>query len=487
MPTQEPVSPLQTLPNLSDLLPVVAVRGVFTQPQAERLTSLTPQQLRTLLDHLAQPPPPSPSLLDCRSVSIAGLRGRPARLFTLTADGAAQLKPLGLNRSAPKLGNDIEAAHALIEMDVYTLALQAGLSAKVEHPLNGQSADGFPVEIRADVFVQNEQGKPFLIEIEQAARAANLPRIVQKLTSLNGFFQAPCGQTVQRDVRLLFAISAGDRQTLAAWQRAWDAFCAENPAPAFRLLWMLLPAFLENPTWEADETFHPLKASKASPPGQVSLSLAPDPSAWLTALPAGPAHALQETGPVVQALFGLYADELQKLETQRAPNGQAFFELVCTIYLASHYPDGPVQRLGAWPVASFWLLRQYLHLSQNGGLLKSLRFWLKAARNARMSGLSLLRDALTRLAWDGFLAYHGFGRGGALLVSVQPPDEDCTELHTGVSIRSAERLLGPDWSPQEICTAEKALAWVLDTLWTYAFDLDLIVNESRRPRKGGKR
>ena len=177
------------------------------------MTGLGQHPVRDALKILTEPPGGLASALRTINVTMPGQRGRPYAAFILTEDGAAMLDENP--RKAPKLDDPVEAAHALMEMQVFIAAYQQGRKTELEKviPFSGLR------NIRADVLFENT----LLFEMEQQARLNDVPRISDKLERLCLFFKSPAGSEIDHKVRILFALAGNDGKTIAVWQQVLGA------------------------------------------------------------------------------------------------------------------------------------------------------------------------------------------------------------------------------------------------------------------------
>ncbi|MBA4318945.1 MAG: hypothetical protein C0412_11145 [Flavobacterium sp.] len=134
-------------------------------------------------------------------------------------------------------------------------------------------------------------------------------------------------------------------------------------------------------------------------------------------------------------------DSIYKKQLLNAKNSQnhllrveAFFEICRLTFKASHYYESPVRYFAALPIESLDFLNNYLHEVQNKSLLEDLNQRLDWIWKHNTS-VMVLRSEIASLVWDGFLQYHGFGRGGPLVVGVVFPDFDEIESELYIDVR----------------------------------------------------
>lgn len=145
---------------LIQILNCFSHREIATGEQVEVLTGLGQHPVRDVLKILAEPPGGLKPALRTINVTLPGQRGRPYSAFVLTEQGTAILEDDP--RKTPKLDDPIEAAHALMEMQVFIAAYQQGRKVELEKvlPFTGLR------NIRADVLYEDK----ILFEMEQQAR-----------------------------------------------------------------------------------------------------------------------------------------------------------------------------------------------------------------------------------------------------------------------------------------------------------------------------
>ncbi|MBI9051788.1 MAG: hypothetical protein JEZ00_20385 [Anaerolineaceae bacterium] len=436
-------------------------RGLATSEQIEILTVLGQHPVRDVLKILSEPPGGLRPLIKPVNIPLPGQRGRPFTGYVLCEAGAAVLG--SGTRKAPMLDEPVEAAHALMEMQVFIAAYQQGKKIEIEKVI---PYDGLH-NIRADALFENQ----ILFEMEQQARLNDVPRISDKLDRLMKFFSSPAGKAYDSKVRILFALPANDGKTIKIWQQVLGALYKKNGSMSFELYWQEVNTFLSNPNWQDLNTFTLLEPT-----------LIDSPVASITPVKEYAAPPFFQRNP-------LDLDELHMVMTVMEPGMEMFdegwkehryrfFQMMEVIYDGSHYKNGPVERDAAFPVISLMLLYRFLHLHQNKPLLDRIQNGYKKVLYSQKQALPFFRDNLTRFYWDVFLRYFNFGRNGPLKVKVEIPNfnDVRSEIFPVVTITDWEFLRGEEGYIQagEPDHAEKALSWVLEALHIHAFDLELI-------------
>lgn len=488
------IETLDKKPNLRQALCSFAPRGLATQDQVEQLSSLTMKQARSAIEELLKGFYGSVPLLRSESVHLLGRRGRPQVVYILTADGAAVLSHLLPEETvtAPQIEDPVELAHALMEMEVFTLAKRAGITGSVEHVLRFEGKHS----IRADVMINAADGNQMIFEMEQTARPGDIPRILNKLKQYVQFFRSIGSQGVCPNIRVLFNLAPEDTATIKRWSLVLTELKKQEGDLRFRLFWLPVLAFLQSPAWASMENFEEIQCSSSTETElpsteKASTNLVPSlnnqlavSDVLLPPLLQTYQHAdLQTLNLIIQSMAA-EGGELQRNLIFPDPGRGFFFDLVRMIYQVSHYVDGPVRKQATLPMASIWILYRYLNMHQNQALLQAVLRGREEVRKSLNRGINLFRDAYSRLCWT-FLRYHGFGRGGPLEVSVRVPalNGDQSEIMVDVQILDPELIIGCDGvlAPGDLELTEKALSWMLSAVWLYGEELGLV---SRQVKKG---
>lgn len=462
---------------LIQILNCFSHRGIATGEQVEVLTGLGQHPVRDALKILTEPPGGLKPALKMVNVTFPGQRGRPYAAFVLTEEGAVLLADE--SRRAPKLDDPIEAAHALMEMQVFIAAYQQGRKVEIEKVLPFAGLRN----IRADVLCEGK----ILFEMEQQARLNDVPRISDKLERLALFFNSPAGSDIDPKVRILFALAGNDGKTISVWQQVLGALKKKNGSIPFELYWKEIGAFMQSSEWENVNSFQSLEPAAMFQP---ELPSAKETSILQVAVTPNFTRRMPADMSELNMVMSIMESGIGKLEGEVKGNRYQFFQMMEVIYDGSHYKGGPVERESAYPATSMMLLYRFLHMHQNKALLDQLQFGYKRVQQSQRQALNIFRDNLTRFYWDIFLRYFNFGRGGPLRVKVEVPsfESSRSEIYPVASITDWEMLRGEEgYVPSgEPAHAENALTWVLEAMHLYAFDLGLIheMYPSRKNRKG---
>jgi len=489
------IETLDKKPNLRQALCSFAPRGLATQDQVEQISNLTTKQARSAIDELLKGFYGSVPLLRSESVHLQGRRGRPQVVYILTADGAAVFSHLLPEETviAPQIEDPVELAHALMEMEVFTLAKRAGITGSVEHVLRFEGKHS----IRADVLIIAADGNKVIFEMEQNARPGDIPRILNKLKQYVQFFRSTGSQGVCPEIRVLFNLAPEDTATIKRWSLVLTDLKKQEGNLPFRLFWQPVLTFLQSPAWANVDQFEEITCISSTeaeppPPQKASTELVPSLNNQLAVadvlllppLLQTYQHAdLQTLNLIVQSMAA-EGGEFQRNLIFPDPGRGFFFDLVRMIYQVSHYVDGPVRKQAALPMASIWILYRYLNMHQNQALLQAVLRGREEVRKSLNRGINLFRDSYSRLCWT-FLRYHGFGRGGPLEVSVRVPalNGDQSEIMVDVRILDPELIIGCDGvlAPGDLELTEKALSWMLSAVLLSGEELGLV---SRQVKKG---
>ena len=448
-------------------------RGLATVDQVEALTKLTNHPVRDAIRELVSPPGGLPALLQPTTVVLPGQRGRPQLAYLLTESGSQALG--SHSRRVPVLTENVEAAHALMEMKVFIAAQNEGMDAAIEKVIYYE----YPKNVRIDVLVGHKR----IVEIEQRARVNDIARITDKLLRLSSFFKSGKGVTVDPKIMVLFALATDDKATISIWQNVLAEVELKTGKIPFELYWQDIHTFLAAPEWNNLEQFQRLELSKTmlekTPKKEMPQEHQEQYKLSSIMLP-NDVNVLE-----LNIIMDAIENSMEKGEELWSRNRRSFFEMMETIYDCSHYNGGPVKTESAFPSRSLYMLDRFLHLHQNRKLLEQLQNGFRMVRTAQTRGVVFFRSVLTQFYWDVFLRYFAFGRNGPLEVGVNVPslDDDCSEIRTRVQIKSWHLLKGKGLQEtQDISHAETATAWVFDALYHYANDLGLIVD--RRTKEG---
>ena len=409
----------------------------------------------------------------------AGQKGRGPVVYRLGKMGAALLRQVGYKRArACELQEPTPIGHALSILDLDLAARSAGLQVETERALHFEGGI-----IRPDLLITLPDGSQALFEIEQTAGVRLLRRMIKGLRNKLAFFRSPRGQQVSSTVRVLFNLQWGRQweATVAVWERALAAVAEEaGGSLPFRLLAMPLRQFLEHPDWsepprgEWESLFDPARMATFGVGKQIK------DKALVSETKQRLPRALQRTVSshddrlILQAMWQVFEEQAAAVPSKADP---AFFDLMGLIYAASHSRVTDPLTRASLPRASLYLLKQYLgmHPELRQALNKAVS---RGGGSMRWSAVTILHrmEQIIRL----FLKYHGFTPDGPLRVYPDVADYETAEprdFQIRVRITDPELLMpeGDSIMPgrDEVREVERALSWVLQSLFIYAEDVGL--------------
>lgn len=403
--------------------------------------------------------------------------GRPEKAYLLTEDGAQICQELGAANVHPlNFANEIALAHRLCQAQIAVQAKVNNLPFKIEKVLaydqNGEN-------LRADVFVQGLETGDQIIEVEQEITRSHLPRAVEKFTAL--------GETYYRnqlrlspEVLIVFNLPEKKlREPVKIWGDALGQAFPDQVIP-FRVYYCTVKEFMATRSFHNVTLYTQLLANlKPKRKPRITIS---KPSA------SEPVKITPCTTPMV--IFDLDFENVDQVYEEEPPIQDNldrlyyFCQIALKIYEQS-FGENDKKTYGAFPSRSLFYLKYFLNLPRNEQLLHVLKEELPRAFE-KQSGVMLFRDALTRLIWDVFLYYFGFGRGSDLAAFVEVPDPGDRQssdfrivARVSLSLRDDLKSIG------ELNEIEEALTWMLTALITYPAQLGLIDNlVSPRKRRG---
>jgi len=333
--------------------------------------------------------------------------GRPEKVYRVTSSGVSWLQVNGFEKAtALAMYDPIDLAHRYCQALV---GVQS--SAKVEIEKIISLSDGR--NIRFDVGVPLSRGIWQYIEIEQKLDRNNITRAIEKFRSLGELFNAEISKKLfSSEILFVFNLSAASLiRTLNVWRDALAlAFPWDAPLP-FTPRYTTIDAFVYDPEFENTSHFPLIEKRKSDKllPAEVRL---------------GGELFSPTTAPSTKNLLvelKSIQDQPVTMPSHTADQLAGFCEIAMTIYRKSNTNNSPTRMYSAFPQESIQTLKHFLHLPQNAGLLQGLKEGV-AGIISKQSGLIVYRDAVTKLLWDVFLRYFGFGRGGPLDVYVKIPD-----------------------------------------------------------------
>ncbi|RLD03215.1 MAG: hypothetical protein DRI32_07695 [Chloroflexi bacterium] len=392
-------------------------------------------------------------------------RGRRPQVWRLGEAGA-----LFLDTRPGKLESTRAITHALGMLDFHLAADQAEQKIQTDKVITFENG-----ALRPDHLVEAASGEKMLFEIEQDAGPRLLRRLVRSLRNKIAFFESPQSAGILPSIRMLVALPKGTEydRTLGTWHQALDILIDERGGASlpFQLFALPLNSFLDRPDWDeepASARWTVLTAQAKSSPQKNGLSK------YLSQIPKQKAQ--QDRIILAALLQSLRENDKIGQKARRYPTPDPnFFGGIATIYTASHGEDLSEIEQAAFPWASLFLLKHYLHLHPL--LRKSLSGRLSAGSHGMNWNTTIILHRMQTII-DIFLAYHGWRSNGPLLAFATTPPwnkDDVRTFRVRVKIRHSAILLseGEGLRPrrEEIKVVETSLAWVLTALFRYSPDL----------------
>lgn len=390
-------------------------------------------------------------------------RGRSPKIWRLGEAGAR-----AIDAKPGKLENARAITHALAMLDLHIAAAQARQKITTDQVIRFENG-----VLRPDHLVESETGEKILFEIEQDAGPRLLRRIVRSLRNKLAFFQSPEGKRVSPVIRMLVAVPEGTayEKTLGIWHQALDILLGERKGAGlpFQLLALPLNSFLDRPDWDDvdPKRWTALTTRNGVAPQESGLTK------YLEQIPRQ--KAAQDRIILAALLQSLRENDALRAKAQRYPAPDPrFFGSMTSIYSASHDENLSELEQAAYPWASLFLLKQYLHL--HPVLRKRLDARLRAGTQRMSWNTTIILHRMQTIV-DLFLAYHGWRSDGGLLAYAETPPWHTPGSRTFqvyVKVRHAGILLAGDGlMPQrgDVKFAEESLAWVLAALFRYSPDL----------------
>jgi len=456
---------LDSQSDLADVLRASQPYGLVSKTTARVVTTLSPVIVSTSLARLEKI-----GLIQEQRTAKIEKNGRPEKIYRVTSNGVAWLQSNGFEKAVVLTMSDpIDLAHRYCQTLV---GVQSNAKVEIEKiiPLS----DGR--NIRFDVGVLLSKGILQFIEVEQKLDRNNITRAIEKFKALGELFNDETSKKLfSSNILFVFNLSAASLpRTVNVWRDALAlAFPWDAPLP-FTPRYTTIDAFVYDPEFENTVHFPLIEKRKSDKllPAEVR---------------SGGELFSPTTAPSTKKLLvelKSIQDKPVSMPSQTADQLAGFCEIAMTIYRKSNTSSSPTRKYSAFPQESIQTLKQFLHLPQNAGLLQALKEGV-AGIISKQSGLIVYRDAITKLVWDVFLRYFGFGRGGPLDVYVKIPDlgDNVSQIQIEVIITKSDAITLPWTSAEE--TYEDAISWMLTALIMYPVDLGLSASLWSSPRKKG--
>ena len=430
--------------------------GLVSKTTISLTSDLSPQTATTSLTRLRKL-----GMIEEQTVSKIEKKGRPEKIYRLTDNGAAWLKSNGIEKaSVLAMSDPIDLAHRYCQTLVGVHS-PFGSEVEIEKviPLTGGR------NIRIDVAVTLSSGVVQLVEIEQKLDRKNIKRAIEKFVELGEMFQeAPLQNLYNQDVLFAFNLNSSRLQgTLNIWFEALAHAFPDNAPIPFTPRYTTMDVFMSNPSFSNMDRYEAITKRAKYKANDEPFSKGGGIPDYKNA---------PSTNKLLEKFKTIRRDHAP-LQSYDADQLLGFCETAMTIYRMSMDKNSPARKFSAFPQESVVGLRDYLHMHENATLLQALKdgySWIES----RKSGLILYREAVTKLIWDVFLRYFGFGRVGPLNVFVGIPDlaEKSSQITIDVILDKKEdpRLQ----SSSDGISYEEAISWMLTAVITYPVDLELI-------------
>jgi hypothetical protein len=381
---------------------------------------------------------------------IATRQGRPELPYGLSPRAAQELRDLGYKDAAwLDLDGPLDVAHR------FCMALAA---SQTDWPIAMEKVIPYAPghNLRADLLITDPEGLSRILEIEQALDDKR--RAISKLRALGELF-ATNPPKLAREVMLVFNLIDKDLpRTLRVWQTALRDV-GEIPLAVH---YSCLANFVYSASYAEWETFPRLTPSDRK-------RIRSDPEAADEKLLGEPRR---NEVPMAELVEQIQADIPIKLNDEASMRLYHFGALALAIHRLDFGENGNTSVYAEYPANSLSALSEFLHNPSQNCLLDLLQHEMKIFR--KQNGVTMLRHASTRLAWN-FLRYFGFGRGGPLILFVRVPEmgDNTSEIRFEVLFQSRsndKRLVPPN--PEDKCM--QAISWLLSALITYPEELGLV-------------
>lgn len=455
-------------PDAITVLKAIYPYGLVSKTLISLASDLSPQSATTTLARLEKL-----GMIVEQTVAKIEKKGRPEKIYRLTEAGAAWLQDNGIAKaSVLGMSDPVDLTHRYCQALVGVLSPDHS-EVEIEKviPLTGGR------NIRIDIVVSLSSGVMQFVEIEQKLDRKNIHRAIEKFRELGEVFRAEQLHTpYNTDVLFVFNLnSSALPRTLNVWCEALaHAFPNDMPIP-FTPRYTTMDVFMSNPSFSNLDRYEAISR-------RVKYRTNDEPYA------KGDGILDYRKAPSTTKLL----EKFKAIKAEHAPLIShdpdqliGFCETAMTIYKLSMDKNSPARRYSAFPQESVMGLREYLHMPENAVLMQALKDgsnWIES----RKSGLILYREAVTRLVWDVFLRYFGFGRVGPLNVFVGIPDlaEKSSQITIDVILNKSEDLRSPSSSVD--IPYEEAISWMLTALIMYPVDLGLASSLwLQTNRKGG--
>lgn len=455
------------------ILLVMSITGVADNQQLIQSCGLNRDKLRRTLDKMVAASSGHPPLFSVytRKMKRMGERGASPRVYRLGESGAALCKFEGvLTARTCQLEEQRSVQHALGMLDLNLSAKSAGLEVETDKNIN-YAENKF---VRPDNVVILKSGTKALFESEQDARSDFLNRILRSIANKIDFYKSKASDPYSNIVRILVDLPRGKiyQRTINTWLQAVEISreTEEGDLP-FQIYAMPLGEFLARPDWQERPEAGRWVELTATPRDATELS---SQSLEQTAISIPGLSSLERK----MILAALYQDLCERgYKDQNSLPDVEFLYLMRLIYSASHDPFAPAINRSGVPFESLYLLDQYLRMNPD---LRKLIEQVTHMDDRRIHWNQSTALHRMQVVVDAFLEYHGWQSDGPLNVYSYTPDYQSNgprRLSVAVEIKDPEILMSDELEivpgKEEIRVLEKALSWVLTSMFSQTHHLNL--------------
>jgi hypothetical protein len=440
------------------MLELFVPTGVAEASQLQEATGLTRHKLNRALEIMRTTflgNEPLIRRLD-HTIKQPGKANRPPTVYLLAEGGAKLLREQGQDVRACELKEDTPIAHAMCMLSLHLAAQKAGKDVITD----GNLAYGEGRILRPDHHFALPNGKQVIMEVEQAASPAILPRIMESLANRQAFFKSEAGKEFLPEVRMVLNVKPGSsmRRTMSIWETAMrELFKKTGDDLAFRLFVIPLEMFLESPEWgEA--------LSKRWDEIRLGLLSNTQSESEIPQKPSRSGRALQDQ---VVLLLALRQDIKKRIpEAELKPNDR-LFDIAVAVFKAS-FGDKPAEAeyKSGVPVHSLFLYKEFLNM--NPELRTKLKQVIHANRGRLVMNQANILHRMN-IILRAFLRNFGWSNKGTLKACASQEKQTFGDsYYVLVSIAPGYY---DDQHDHELASC--AMEWMLWALFEYADELEL--------------
>jgi len=464
--TQVWQSILQAIPDTArPVLETFVPTGLADMNQIMQFTNLTRDRVNRAVERLV-----SANLLQelKRPIPRPDQRGKPSNIYLLTQEGAKVLHSLGYKHAhVCGLKDDLPILHMLALTDTHLAGQKAGVPIRTDTLLRFNERT-----LRPDHLVTLADGRAMILEVEQAASTETLRRVVESLQNKQDFFASKANTNILPEVRMIVQLPRGTKwdKTIRTWEKAVGVVQERAGGNlSFRLFAIPRREFLDAPDWSAEHQLSWVEITASEKQNVIQPLSQAAPQEFLY-------HTSREDHLVLAALWQDFLENVQPAQAQFPKPDPEFLNVMRLIYSASH--DSALSELeqASVPYASLYLLNKYFAMRK---LRQPLNKTLHNGKgNLRWNPTTIMHRM--QVVVNAFLSAHGWRSDGPLFVHVSMSDWGAASTQffgVNVRIRNPQILMAQDDmvvpSQSEVAHTEKALAWVLWSLFAHSLDLGL--------------